>query len=65
MLSLNEISVIIEASRDRIRDEQPAPVYVSQRSEIRCADEAQDHIDSYFLDADLTVCGEPVPLNFN
>lgn len=65
MLSLTEISVIIAASRERIKDELPAPVYISQRSDIRCADEAQDHIDSYFLDADLTVCGEPVPLDFN
>lgn len=65
MLKLNQISVIIAASRDRVKDELPAPVYYSQRSEIRCADEAQDHIDSYFLDADLTVCGVPVPLDFN
>lgn len=65
MLTLNQISVIIAASRDRVKDELPAPVYYSQRSEIRCADEAQDHIDSYFLDADLTVCGVPVPLDFN
>ena len=65
MLSLEQISVIIAASRDRIQDEPPAPAYVSHRSDIRCADEAQDHIDSYFLDADLTVCGVPVPLDFN
>lgn len=65
MLKLNQISVIIAASRDRVKDELPAPVYYSQRSDIRCADEAQDHIDQYFLDADLTVCGVPVPLDFN
>jgi len=65
MLSLEQISVIIAASRDRVQDEPPAPAYISQRSDIRCADEAQDHIDSYFLDADLTVCGVPVPLDFN
>lgn len=65
MLSLNEISVIIAASRDRVQDEIPAPVYISQRSDIRCADEAQDHIDRFYLDAPEQVCGDPIPLDFN
>jgi hypothetical protein len=65
MLTYNQISVIIAASRDRVKDELPTPVYYSQRSDIRCADEAQDHIDQYYLDADRTVIGIPAPLDFN
>lgn len=65
MLSIEQISVIIATSRDRVKDEIAAPVYISQRSDIRCADEAQDHIDRFYLDADEQVCGDPIPLNFD
>lgn len=65
MLSIEKISVIIAASRDRIYDDPPAPAYISQRSPLRCADEAQEQIDRFYLGADDQVCGDPIPLDFN
>ena len=62
-LSESQIAVIIAASRDRMANTPPAPVGLW--SAICTHDEAQDHIDQYYLDADRTVMGIPAPLNFN
>ncbi len=58
----NDICTIIRDAKRRVQALEPAPVYIKHRSEIKCADEAQSHIDSYFLNAPD---GDPIPLNFD